>query len=175
MRGPVGCALGCPSCCLGPFDVSPPDAWLVLEGLAMLPDSERRVVFAGISASAREQRALAGRLDVAVGTLGEDAFDDLCDELAEQPCPLFDGQQCRVTDHRPLACRIRGAIWAPGTPDEHDARCHHTGEANAVATSIADVLDALEPHDRGARLPTLGADRTTLAIALDDILSAKSG
>lgn len=107
----IPCRAGCTACCHGPFDISPADAELLREGLALLP--------ADVRADIRSRgRALLGQMQVIlpgwsapwdVDAIGEEGFDQMAEALAAEPCPMLgqDGK-CRVYAHRPLVCRLIG-------------------------------------------------------------------
>jgi Fe-S-cluster containining protein len=109
--GVIPCHRGCSDCCHGPFDVSAADTLLLKEGLATLPDTAREAV------RVRGKLLLARMLKLDpewsapwdLRDIGADRFDEISEELSEQPCPLLgkDGG-CTVYEYRPLICRIMG-------------------------------------------------------------------
>ncbi len=107
----VPCRAGCTACCHGPFDISPADAGLLREGLALLPPKEREDV------RVRGELLLTRMHELAPGwgapwdvsALGEEGFDRVAEALTGEPCPLLsDDGRCRVYEHRPLVCRLIG-------------------------------------------------------------------
>jgi Fe-S-cluster containining protein len=107
----IPCRAGCNACCHGPFDISPADAELLREGLALLPAGERTEIRTrGAKLLARIQELVPGwEAPWDVDAIGEAAFDQMAETLAAEPCPMLgsDGK-CRVYAHRPLVCRLIG-------------------------------------------------------------------
>ncbi len=109
--GVVPCRTGCTACCHGPFDISPADAALVAEGLALLPEALR----VGIAGRAAVQLARYRELIEGWGPpwdvdgVSEDAFDALAELLHDVPCPAL-GEEggCLIYAHRPATCRMTG-------------------------------------------------------------------
>src|SRR5437868_13292518 len=107
----IPCRAGCTACCHGPFDISPADAVLLREGIALLPAKERAEVRVRGELLLTRMHELAPSWEAPwdVGALGEEGFDQLAESLAAEPCPLLgDDGRCRVYEHRPLVRRLIG-------------------------------------------------------------------
>lgn len=113
------CRRGCVFCCHGLFDISLPDAALLVEGLRALPApalaeaiERARRVHSEILARAPELKPpylLAGK--------GAERIDRITEEVVGARCPLLSEQdECLVYAHRPLACRLEGVPMI----DTHD-------------------------------------------------------
>jgi Fe-S-cluster containining protein len=118
------CRKGCDACCHGPFDVSTVELWRIVEGLLALPDAQRKAALRRIRTAAQVQFETLG-LEMTgevptVENLGEDVFDELCDALEAQPCPLLENHECVVYSHRPRACTMRGGVWRDDFCDDPD-------------------------------------------------------
>jgi len=110
-QGVLPCRRGCSACCYGPFDVSVADVELLLDGLRRLPPDEQAEVKRRARALMDAMEALEPdwRAPHAVGDLGDQRFDRLCEALADQPCPLLDDAgRCRIHPNRPMICRLIG-------------------------------------------------------------------
>jgi Fe-S-cluster containining protein len=108
------CRLGCTECCIGPFDITPLDAWRLRRGLDELR-GERPEVARALLERAQSQwvclregfpgEAGGGRLtgDEARRRRFFAAFGDL-------PCPLLDPASgaCVLYEARPVSCRTFG-------------------------------------------------------------------
>jgi Fe-S-cluster containining protein len=107
----IPCRAGCTACCHGPFDISPADAELLREGLALLPAAVRNDIRAkGDRLLGRMGELLPGwGAPWDVDEIGEVAFDRMAEALAAEPCPMLGSNgECRVYSHRPLVCRLIG-------------------------------------------------------------------
>ncbi|MES2124817.1 MAG: YkgJ family cysteine cluster protein [Gemmatimonadota bacterium] len=114
----VPCSAGCSACCNGPFDISPADAALVARGVRALSPGTRAGVLLRAEAQLTRYAEFAPfwgpPWDVAA--LGEEAFDQLSEALADLPCPALDSQGiCSIYEYRPATCRLMGL--AAVTPD----------------------------------------------------------
>jgi len=109
--GVIPCRPGCSACCHGPFDISIADADAVATAVAALPEAIRRPMIVRATAQLEQMRELAPTLDAPwdVSSLGDEAFDALCEALADEPCPALDSTgSCSIYEARPLVCRIMG-------------------------------------------------------------------
>lgn len=177
------CRPGCDACCHGPFDIGAADAWLLVEGLGSLPDEARAASMRRIATAAGRQRAHLGvgsGEPVSVSLLGDDRFDELCDELHQEPCPLLVDGRCQVYPFRPQTCRMTGARYVeePEGVDgtvELDMGCpiDLTKDYAAIRLPIDEVENAIARVESSLSLPVIGHDRTTIAIALDLILRSR--
>lgn len=167
------CARTCDACCHGPFDIGPAEAWLLLEGVATLEEDARRVLLRRVRSQAVEERSAAAvREGFTLESLGEEAFDTLCDERTTQPCPLLVERECAVYAFRPEACRLRGRVWG----DDEDAlwlACPEgwTDEAAPIAFDVVEHASSMQRFERAGRPGPDGRHgRTTIAQALDGLL-----
>jgi Fe-S-cluster containining protein len=111
LPGVVPCRAGCSACCFGPFDISAADAVLLARGLARLDPATREEVVRRARRTVERARAIEPRWGPPwdLGTIPEERFDEICDALAREPCPLLDdGGRCRLYEERPLICRMMG-------------------------------------------------------------------
>jgi Fe-S-cluster containining protein len=129
--GVVPCRTGCTACCHGPFDISPADAALVAEGIALLPEEVR----AGVAARAEAQLARYRELIEGWGppwdvdALSEEAFDALAESMRDAPCPALGAEGgCLIYDHRPATCRITGLAMVSRDGDVLENVCPIQGE-----------------------------------------------
>lgn len=109
--GVIPCRPGCSACCHGPFDISIADADVVAAAVAALPEAVRRPMIVLATAQLEQMREIVPALEAPwdVSSLGDEAFDDLCEALAEEPCPALDPSgSCTIYEARPLVCRIMG-------------------------------------------------------------------
>ena len=105
------CRQGCCHCCIGTFPVTILDRQHLQEGLARLPDAQRRA----IQQNAQDQvAAIEGKFPRLAGSpMLDDWPDPLTEQLAEEfqdlPCPaLTSDGHCAVYAFRPLTCRSMG-------------------------------------------------------------------
>ena len=105
------CARGCTLCCYGLFDVSLPDAVLVLEGMGKLPETTQNEIIERATGLQRSIQEAAPNLKTPffLDTLSEEQIDQIVDLTNEQRCPFLSGRnQCLIYECRPLACRLEG-------------------------------------------------------------------
>ncbi len=184
------CRSGCTQCCYGAFDVGPADISLALQGLMSLGDAERGVVMRRLREAASAERQAAAELSrsrtsergatVGLRSLGEERFDELCDELSGQPCVFLDelDGRCLIYAYRPEPCRFTGLAWQ-GTDEALDLPCPIELNVDVPAVS----LDLRSLHDRVARIDQdralaragIPEERTTLASGLDRVLAGRAG
>ena len=170
------CGITCSRCCKRPFDVSETDLQLLLEGVATSTDLQRRALLERVALRAAHDREALGIQGDAIHleAIGEDAFDDYCDDDDDHPCPILDPltQTCALPDYRPEPCRFRGARWRDGE-HELDLACP-AGEGPSVTV----VFAWIDVSARLARLSELSRDqrtqgRTTIALGLDALLRSR--
>jgi Fe-S-cluster containining protein len=108
--GVVPCRAGCAACCHGPFDISIADALLVREAVRALPATVRTAIEMRARALEDRIQGLAPGWEPAEGltTLDEEVFDEICETLAAEPCPLLDQDECTIYQDRPMICRVIG-------------------------------------------------------------------
>ena len=114
LAGPaMACRPGCDDCCRRPFAITEADASRLRSGLLTLAESTRQEV-EGRAAAARAQLAMDFPGDWASGSLTDDQDWREWFFLRHQglPCPVLDlgGGECRLYHHRPVACRLAGAL-----------------------------------------------------------------
>ncbi|MFT4702649.1 MAG: Fe-S-cluster containining protein [Bradymonadia bacterium] len=172
------CATGCDACCHGPFDVSSSDLWSLLEALVELELGVRGDALRRIKAAARVQRGhLAWTQEAcpSLETVGEDAFDAMCDALVEAPCPLLVDNRCAVYASRPEPCRFRGRVWRDND-EELDMDCpvglnDHLQTLEVPYLDLAETLARVESRSRGAVNGRV--ERTSIALGLDHLLRSR--
>jgi Fe-S-cluster containining protein len=109
--GVIPCRSGCSACCHGPFDISTADALLIREAYFRLPRDEQAQVRSKAVDLAVKMKAVAPDWDFEHGLEGidEEKFDQVCEVLAAEPCPLLEGERnCRIYADRPIICRMMG-------------------------------------------------------------------
>jgi len=142
--GVIPCGPGCSACCHGPFDISIADAELVVEAIAGLPEASRRPIVVRATAQLEQMRSMAPDFDGPwdVAALGDEAFDALCEALAEEPCPCLDETgSCAIYESRPLVCRIMGLGLRNLAGDEIPNACPIQDEFPAYAALPAQPFD----------------------------------
>src|SRR5512137_2978521 len=100
------CARGCALCCHGLFDISLPDAMLLLEGLRLLsPEVLQEVISrAGPIHSTILRLAPELKSPFLLDQVTEECIDEIVERAGSPPCPLLGAQQeCLVYEYRPLA------------------------------------------------------------------------
>lgn len=113
------CHAGCAICCIGPFLVTPIDAWRLNEGLAAAPRE--------LAAAIRERAAVAAGQFTADPqypqiTRDQQAMADFTQRHQNLPCPVLDPDSgvCQLYEFRPMACRTYGPPivldWEPLPP-----------------------------------------------------------
>jgi Fe-S-cluster containining protein len=109
--GVVLCRRGCAACCHGPFDISPADAELVAAAVEHLEPVARSAVRSRAAAQLSRYAAAAPDWGTPwdIEAIGDDAFDEVSDALADEPCPaLNDHGECLIYEKRPATCRMTG-------------------------------------------------------------------
>lgn len=106
-----------------------------------------------------------------VDAIDDDAFDRVCDALAELPCPALDSTgACTIYDHRPTTCRLMGRGWTTADGDVLENACPVQGQFPGYADMLPTSLDleqlevAMDDCDDESR--SLGFVRTTVAGAI---------
>lgn len=152
--------------------MSPAAVWNLLDGLSALDDATRARALGRVRDVAQTERAAAGVTGVpTLDALGEDAFDDLCDTLADVPCPMLENDACIVHPYRPQACVMTGAVWASAT-EAIDLACP-IGLTDGFAhlnVRVGELQEAIARVEKSAELPGVGRSRTTIAGGVDAVL-----
>ncbi len=180
--GKMQCGRGCTLCCYGLFDISLPDAFLLVQGLGKLPAG----TLAQVKARAAELHAtlleIAPELKAPFFLLqmSQERIDEIVHQARSPRCPLLGGQdECLAYENRPLACRLEGAPmvdirdgifgdwcelnFVDGLPEQalNDLRLDYCGLREAELSS-AEVLSRLVPGGRAAEatifIPSLVVD-----------------
>jgi Fe-S-cluster containining protein len=159
--GVIPCRAGCAACCHGPFDISVADVELVREAVAALPPAVREEV----GARARRQLGAMEAIEPqwtaphAVARIGDERFDALIEQFADEPCPLLDpAGQCRIYSDRPLVCRLIGLGMITPLDRIIENACPIQEEFPAYAALPAAPFD-LEALELGEMECQLGAAR----------------
>lgn len=181
--GVIPCRPGCSACCHGPFDISVADAALVAEAIATLPAVIRTPLLVRATAQLEQMREVCEELAEPwdVSRLSEEAFDAVCEALAEEPCPCLDTTgSCVIYESRPMVCRVMGLgllaeeggeipnacpiqdeypAYAGLPAQPFDLSAWEAGEATAMAAAAAQlgVDPGFETTVAGAALLTLPA------------------
>jgi Fe-S-cluster containining protein len=171
--GVVLCRHGCAACCNGPFDISPADAELVAAAVDRLPPATRSLVQLRAADQVDQYREIhtAWSAPWDPGTIGDRAFDRLCNRLATLPCPALgpDGA-CLIYADRPATCRIIGLPMRTAQDETLENNCPirltstHYAEMPPVSFDMAAFEDRAE--DRDIEAMERGWRRTTVAGAI---------
>ncbi len=165
----VTCRLGCTECCVGPFDITPLDAWRLRRGLAGLA-ARRPEVAAAIVGRAREQWArmvVAFPGDPVRGLLDEElaAREAFFSAFAALPCPALDPATgaCQLYESRPVSCRTFGLPIRCGDQLLPPCRLNFT---TATPEEIAAATVDPDPEDvEGELLQRCGAEAGDTIVA----------
>jgi Fe-S-cluster containining protein len=162
------CHAGCAICCIGPFLVTPIDAWRLKEGLAAAPPA--------LAAAIAERAAVASRQFAADPqypqiTLDEQALADFTQRHQNVPCPVLDPDSgvCQLYEFRPMACRTYGPPIVldeeplPPCPLNFTQASPEDVEAARVTIDPGLAATALVQEALSAGLPT---ERLLIALAL---------
>ena len=171
--GVVLCRRGCSACCLGPFDISPADAGLVVQAVDRLDPATRTLVESRAAEQVARYAELAPQWSAPwdIDAIGDDNFDRIGDALAASPCPALgsDGA-CLIYDDRPANCRLIGlAVLTPdGAVLENACPILQTSQSYAELDPTLFDLEqfecAADEFDQAARVD--GRVSTTVAGAI---------
>src|SRR5215467_6832423 len=104
------CGKGCTACCYGLFDISLADAVEVARGFQKLPPALQHEIYS--EAETLYQRMASGFPHSSAPILfAEDdtRIDEIVDSANSPKCLLLGpAGECRIYEHRPLACRLEG-------------------------------------------------------------------
>jgi len=168
----IPCRSGCTACCHGPFDISPADAELLREGLALLPADQRADIRARGERLLGKMRGLAPEWDAPwdVDELGEEAFDEIAEALLAEPCPVLgpDGS-CRAYAHRPLVCRLIGLPMLTDLGDALPNACpiQEQFPVYAALAPIPFAYEAFAGEELAILAETEGVETTIAAVAAE--------
>ena len=168
----IPCRSGCTACCHGPFDISPADAELLQEGLALLPADQRTDIRGRGARLLAKMKALAPGWDAPwdVDELGEEAFDEMAEGLVAEPCPVLgDDGRCRAYAHRPLVCRLIGLPMLTDLGDALPNACpiQEQFPVYAALAPIPFAYEAFAAEELAILAETDGVETTIAAVAAD--------
>lgn len=129
--GVVPCRSGCSACCHGPFDISPADAALVAQAMALLPEPIRHEVTDRAAHQLDCYRELIEGWGAPWDVDGLDAraFDALTEVLQELPCPALGAEgECLIYTLRPATCRMIGLPMENREGDQLENACPIKGD-----------------------------------------------
>jgi len=164
--GIIPCRAGCTACCHGPFDISVADAELVARAVAALPAAIRQPVQVRAAAQLESMRDLAPGFSEPwdLSPLPEETIDQLCDALAEEPCPCLDETgSCLIYDARPMVCRVMGLGLLTAEGGEIPNACPIQEEFPAYAALPPQPFDLAAWEEREAEALSAAAERLGLA------------
>jgi Fe-S-cluster containining protein len=147
----VLCRRGCAACCHGPFDISPADARLIAGAVAQLDPVVREAVR---TRAAAQLAQYAGELPEwrapwNIEAIGDDAFDQVSDALASEPCPALNDQgECLVYESRPATCRMTGLGMETAEHDLLENVCPIIDTSAAFAALHPTRFDLRDFEDR---------------------------
>jgi Fe-S-cluster containining protein len=136
------CANGCARCCHGLFDVSLPDALLIMQGFRRLSSHRRQTVFDAASAIQKQILRECPELEAPYFLCGlsEDTIDRIAERVGEVRCPLLDEADCcLIYGYRPLACRLEGVPMV----DARDGLFGDWCELNFRGGAAPELLESL--------------------------------
>ncbi len=121
----LACRAGCDECCRRPFAITATDARRLRAGLTEL-DHTVQADIRDRAAAARHRMASDFPGDLAAGALTDSPQwrEWFFTRHAGLPCPILDLQtgECRLYQHRPVACRLAGPLIQIG--DSTTDPCH---------------------------------------------------
>jgi Fe-S-cluster containining protein len=150
------CRPGCTQCCLGPFAITPLDAWRLQKGLASLDQTDTA------RANRVRARAVACLAAIAPDYPGDPATGELWDEdqlpaaMDDLPCPALDPDTgwCDLYAARPITCRTFGPVTRTvsdnlaacelcyaGATDEQMAHCVVEIDVRALESELLAALE----------------------------------
>lgn len=175
--GDLLCREGCFGCCLGSFEISLPEALVLRDAVAALPEPKRTRVreraarLVATSAASFPGDPDAGVLDPDRSEEQEAAFFDPLEHVA---CPLLElpSGRCAVYASRPVTCRTYGLAWREERTVVHPAcplNLAGAAPAHTLETAV-DVAPLLAGDQARAELARAGGmpsgAATTVAHAL---------
>jgi Fe-S-cluster containining protein len=103
----ISCCKGCGVCCRQLVPLSAPEAWMIADVVASMPEARRRIVYERFVAAARrlEENGFRERLmqpretDEELMKMGSDYF------MLGIACPFLEDESCSIYADRPIACR----------------------------------------------------------------------
>jgi Fe-S-cluster containining protein len=154
------CRPGCSACCMGPFPITPLDAFRLRAGLVELaagdPERAARVRQRAGDAAARLSRHFPGHASNDVLDESEEAEERFAKLVGDEPCPALDPASgaCDLYAARPVTCRIFGpavrltggealgvcALCYQGATDEQIAACEVEPDPGGVENALLDDL-----------------------------------
>jgi Fe-S-cluster containining protein len=150
--GIVPCRAGCTACCHGPFDISPADARLVAQSVARLDAASRAAMQLRAGTQLARYREVIPEWGPPwdITALGDEAFDELVETLAELPCPaLGEDGACVIYAGRPATCRMIGLPMADNDGEVLENNCPIQGDFPEYAL-LAPVPFDLEQFESDA-------------------------
>jgi Fe-S-cluster containining protein len=103
----ISCKKGCGACCRQVVPLSPPEAWLVADLVAGMPEPRRSEVRAAFAAASEVLRTSG--VGAAVTARHENAEQMIAAALSyfklELPCPFLRDDACSIHPYRPSICR----------------------------------------------------------------------
>src|SRR5262245_50359874 len=102
------CGKGCTACCHGLFDISLADAVEIARGFQKLSPAVQQEVRTEAENLHRAIASAAGGMTEPILFVEDDPrVDGIVDSCNSPKCPLLGpAGECRVYEHRPLACRL---------------------------------------------------------------------
>lgn len=169
----VLCRRGCSACCKGPFDISPADAELVAAAVGRLDPAVRSLVQlrAADQVDQYAERTATWSDPWDPGTIGDGAFDRLCQQLATLPCPaLGDDGGCAIYADRPATCRMIGLPMRTAQGDLLENNCPIINTSARYAALAPTTYDLASFEDRAEDRDIVAMEggwrRTTVAGAI---------
>src|SRR5215831_3923672 len=104
------CGKGCTTCCYGLFDISLADAVEVACGFQKLPTALQQEIYSEAESQHRAiVSAATGCSEPTLFAEDDPRIDEIVDSANTPKCPLLGrAGECRIYEHRPLACRLEG-------------------------------------------------------------------
>lgn len=156
----IVCQAGCDDCCRRPFAITAADARRLQAGLREL-DDETRAEIRQRAAEVREAIALDFPGDWASGALTDrpEWREWFFARHAGLACPVLDLEtgECRLYEHRPVACRLAGPLIQIGDGITDPCGLCFSGASAGEIESTKIALQASEFRERSEEAETLVA------------------
>jgi Fe-S-cluster containining protein len=103
-----------------------------------------------------------------IDELGEEAFDEMAEGLAAEPCPVLgDDGRCRAYSHRPLVCRLIGLPMLTDLGEALPNACpiQEQFPVYAALAPIPFAYEAFAAEELAILAETDGVETTIVAVA----------
>ena len=103
----ISCRKGCGACCRHLVPLSPPEAWMMADVVASMPEPRRRAVYGRFEAAVRELEKHGFRERLMQGVETDEAVRELARAYFALwlDCPFLEEESCSIHAVRPSICR----------------------------------------------------------------------